>query len=203
MSINRYVLIAFIIFLPLVVLAGDSPIDEFSEKLRPLVEESIHDLKTYKSNGFSIQTFKFSPIDPIKLKKENHIYSMAIIKGDQTPSIHIGLDTENKNSFGFTVYHSKTNEPIISTGDLDGDGKLDGLTYYVMDKNGKALMEIIDYGMDGSDIRHHFDPKYSEIQYQNKWYKIEKKGDERGIYGIYINGEFKPLKNDGHRPYIE
>jgi len=201
MSINRYVLIAFIIFLPLVVFAGDSPIDKFYEKLEPLVKESIHDLKTYKSNGFSIQTFKFNPIDPIELKKENHICSYAIIKGDQTPSIHIGLDNESKNSFGFTVYHSKTSEPIISAGDSDGDGKLDDLIYTVMDDNGKALMQIIDYGMDGIlDSRLHFDSAYAEIQYQNKWYKIEKKGDERGIY---INGEFKPLKNDGHRPYIE
>ena len=70
-----------------------------------------------------------------------------------------------------------------------------------MDDYGKGLIQITDYGMDGTlDIKLHFDPAYGEIMYQDEWLKIEKKGDERGVY---INGGFKPLKNDGYRLYIE
>lgn len=200
MSIKRYVVAASIVFIPLIVFAGDSSIESFREKLDPLIKESINALKTYESNGFSIQTFKASEISA-ELKRENDTYSKAIIKGDQTPSIHIEIDRKNKNSFGFAVFDSRTNEPIISTTDAEGDGKLDDLTYTVMDDHGRGLIQITDYGMDGSlDIKIHLDSNYGEIIYRDEWLKIEKKGDERGVY---IDGAFRPLKNDGRRLYIE
>jgi hypothetical protein len=152
--LDRYFILVLIILLPLVVFAGDPSSEKLPGKLDYLeeaIQKAIHDLEIFESNGFSIKTYKANEIGPPpEFKIEKRSYSAVRIKSEQTPSFTIELNRHNKNSFGFAVFHSQTNEPIIFIGDKDGDGKFDDLVYTVMADNGKGIMQIIDYGMDGT-----------------------------------------------------
>ena len=48
----------------------------------------------------------------------------------------------------------------------------------------------------GLDLRMHFDEGYNEIWYVDRWYRIEKRGDQRGVI---LNGEFVELEKQGNR----
>jgi hypothetical protein len=98
---------------------------------------------------------------------------------------------------GAGIFHRVSGEPMLSIGDIDGDGRIDVLTYSVLDMNGKAVLEVIDYEADGqADMRIHFKDKFFEIWHLDRWRRTEQRGEKRGIV---IDGEFIELQRGNNR----
>ncbi len=86
---------------------------------------------------------------------------------------------------------------MLSLGDSDGDGSLDLLTYSKVDKDGKVLLDVIDYEADGQpDLRIKFAEQYAELWHVDRWYRVEKREGRRGIV---LNGVFVELKRESNR----
>ena len=88
---------------------------------------------------------------------------------------------------------------MLMAGDSNGDGSLDGLTYAKVDANGKVLVEVTDYEVDGPDIRLNFADRYIELWYADRWYRVE---DRDGRRGIVLNGKFVELKRENNRFFV-
>jgi hypothetical protein len=98
---------------------------------------------------------------------------------------------------GLGIFHRQSGQPMLSAADRDGDGRLDVVTYAVVDGKGELLMDVVDYEADGQpDFRLHVKEQYFEVWHKDRWYRAEKRGATRGIV---MNGKFVELQRVDNR----
>lgn len=169
-----------------------------------LVQELAHAIATgtenansFQTNGFSIEAGRVNELGR-DLKPDGNAMDMLIVRSETTFQIAIEKGRNGMSlGGGLALFHRHTGKPMLSVGDEDGDGRLDGLTYSVVDEKGEIVMDVTDYEVDGqADARVHFKDRYMEIWHIDKWYRLESRNAERGIL---IDGKFVVLRKDNNR----
>ncbi len=121
---------------------------------------------------------------------------LLTMSANQFLTIHVGKERE-KPGGGITLYNSATMQPLLNASDANGDGRLDLLAYTVLDESGNWVTEVFDYGADGiADMRVHAHEDYFEVWYRDRWYKVGKLDEPKGIT---VDGRFIELEEDANR----
>lgn len=90
---------------------------------------------------------------------------------------------------------------MLTVADENGDGRIDVLTYSVLNDDGEAIRDVIDYDANGqADLRIHFDEDFAEIWHSERWYRIENRD---GVRGINVQGAFTEVRNIDNRLTIQ
>jgi len=175
-----------------------APVDEleqFKESLARTIAENMTNAEVRDMSGFRVQASDNAEIGP----KGNRFQLLSVAApGVFRTLVEKGRPSSQGGSSG--IYHRDTGEQMLGAWDSDGDGRLDGVEYSTMDENGKPRLHVIDYEADGQlDLRMHLDDGYTEIWHVDRWYRIEKRGNQRGVT---LNGEFVELERQGNRPVV-
>lgn len=171
--------------------------EDILKKFHKMVpEEAITNAKQFKTNGFNVQSFHAKEIGE-QLNQTGREMDMLFVTADRLFKVSIEKGRESSGSGGVGIYHRKSGTPMLSAGDKDGDGQFDVLSYSAVDNNGTATLTVIDYDVDGQpDIRVHLKDGYSEIWHNDRWYRIESRGNNKGIV---IDGKFVELQKRDNR----
>ena len=165
----------------------------FQESLPP---DAVTNVKAIEANGFRIRTSRNKEFGE-SLKSTGNEFNSLFIDSDGTFSVGIENGRPMSTGGGLAIFHKDSGEPMLSVGDSDGDGKLDGLTYTVVEAKGEAVLSVTDYDVDGQpDVRLRRKDQFAEIWHKGQWYRIEKRGQLRGIV---VDGDFKNLQREGNR----
>jgi hypothetical protein len=114
------------------------------------------------------------------------MFKVAVEKGRSAPA-----------SGGIALLHPASGMPMVSASDQDGDGRIDILTYGIVDEDGEHLLDVIDYEADGqADLRMNFRENYFELWHDERWHR----GVVRdGVRGVVVDGEFQPVERSDKR----
>ena len=160
------------------------------------VAENITNAEVYVTNGFGVQSSSNEQLGA-NLEPDGTRFEMLNISADDVFRVAIEKGRPQSNGGGLAILHRYSGRPILNVGDADGDGALDGLSYAKVDKDGKAILEVIDYEADGQpDMRIHFVDHYSELWHADRWYRVETR---EARPGIVMNDVFVELTREGNR----
>ena len=176
--------------------AGDDALEQFKERLERSTEANTRNPEARDMNGFRVLSSDNAELGIDFRPNGNRFQGLEIT----SPGVFRALVEKGRpSSLGGSMgaFHRSSGEPLFGAWDSDGDGRLDGVEYSTVDENGKARIHVIDYEADGQlDLRLHFDEGYNEIWHVDRWYRIEKRGDQRGVI---LDGEFVELEKQGNR----
>lgn len=203
-SPDSLVLIWALIFCLLVpmALASDATIsDELVQQFSKLIpSDVIRDVETFEANGFQVTSSTASELnaefEPSGSEKE-----LLRVESDGMFSVWLERSRTQTSGGGIMVQHPQSGWPLLLANDNDSDGRLDILTYTVMNEFGESLIEITDYDVDGqADLRLHLQEGFFEIWHQDRWYRSEVRG---GVRGIVEDDQFREIKIVDNRPVIQ
>ena len=99
------------------------------------------------------------------------------------------------------LFHRDAGAMLLSSGDGDGDGRLNYLEYTVVDTAGRPVVTVYDYQADGqADMRLHFrEDRFTEIWHADRWHRVEKRGE---VSGINLDGRFVELQRDANNNWV-
>jgi hypothetical protein len=162
-----------------------------------IVAQNTTSADVYDTNGFHIESSQVADLSA-DLKPNGNQVDLLWVTSDGVFQVVIEKGRPGSSTGGGVgLHHRKTGAPMLSVGDRDGDGRLDILTYAVVDEGGNAILDVVDYEADGEpDVRIHFVEHYFEIWHVDRWYRTEVR-DGRSV--IVIDGEFVELRNAGNR----
>jgi len=181
---------------------GDSPSrEELIEAFtKALPDDAVGNVERFVTNGFRVEssTAKELGRDLQPTGKEmalldvraNGIFGVGIERGRDGMSLGGGI----------AIFHRDAGTPMLSAGDRDGDGRIDIVTYGVVDADGESVLDVVDYEADGQpDFRMHFKEGYFEIWHIDRWYRAESREGRRGIV---IDGRFTELERRDNRFWV-
>jgi len=174
---------------------AEDELERFKEALAHEIANNMTNVEVRDMTGFHVETS-----DNAELGPDGNRFQLLSVAAPGTfrTIVEKGRPPSRGGSTG--VYHRDSGEQMLGTWDADGDGRLDGIEYSTMDENGKARIHVIDYEADGQlDLRMHLDEGYSEIWGVDRWYRIEKRGNQRGVM---LDGEFVELERQGNRRVV-
>jgi hypothetical protein len=180
--------------------AADDPLEQFKERLTRAAEANMKDADSRDMTGFRVNASDNAELG-IDFKPNGNRFQLLEITSPGVFRTMVEKGRSSGSLGGSTgAYHRNSGERLFAAWDADGDGRLDGLDYSVVDENGKTRLVVIDYEADGQlDLRLHFDEGYNEIWHVDRWYRVEKRGDQRGVI---LDGEFVELERQGDRPVV-
>lgn len=171
-------------------------IEQVRGSLEQVVAENTTNAELYDANGFRVESSVNAQLGA-DFKPDGTRFEMLNISADGVFRVAIEKGRPQSSGGGLAIFHRDSERPILSVGDADGDGALDGLSYAKVDKDGKAILEVIDYEADGQpDMRIHFVDHYSELWHADRWYRVE---NREGRRGIVLDGVFVELKREDNR----
>jgi hypothetical protein len=175
--------------------AADPTTDELARLLlKRLPPDTLVPQQSCRAGEITLETMEAKTVSGADFKPTRERFRMAEVEIPGKPTLLFELDRRANNSIGIVMSHPKSGYPMLQVGDDDGDGRLDFLSYTVLDSNGNSLVQITDYEMDGQpDLKFHLDAGYMELWHDGQWLKIEKNGDQRGVWS---KGVFLPLKKN-------
>ncbi|HSC14873.1 MAG TPA: hypothetical protein VLI71_07125 [Gammaproteobacteria bacterium] len=175
---------------------AEADLEEFKEFLINTADDNMRNPEAHDLNGFRVLTSDNAELGADFRPNGNRFQLLEIASpGVFRTMVEKGRPSSQGGSTG--VYHRDSGQPMLGTWDADGDGRLDGVQYWTMDENGKARLTVIDYEADGQlDLRMHFDEVYTEIWHIDRWHRIEKRGNQRGVM---LDGEFVELERQDNR----
>lgn len=179
--------------------AVEDELEQFKESLARTIDANMTNAETRDMNGFHVQTADNAELGRDFRPNGNRFQLLEITSpGVFRTMVEKGRPSSQGGSTG--VYHRDSGEQMFGAWDSDGDGRLDGVQYSTMDESGKTRVTVIDYEADGQlDLRMHSDEGYAEIWHVDRWYRIEKRGDQRGVM---LDGEFVELERQGNRRVV-
>ena len=180
--------------------AQDSSAQDELERLKESLTETIAgnmtNAQVYDMNGFHVESAEGAELGA-GFKPNGTRFQMASVTADGVFRVHIEKGRPMSTGGGVGIFHRETGTPMVSIGDRNGDGRIDILTYAVLDENGKAVLDVVDYEADGQpDMRIDFKDHYFEIWHIDRWYRTEVRDGRRGIV---IDGEFVELQRGDNR----
>jgi hypothetical protein len=171
-------------------------LERAKESLAAKIAEGMSNVEVFDTNGFHVES---SRIDELGADLESNDTRFEMLNVSATDVFRVAVEKGRPMSTGggLAIFHRGSGQPMLSAGDSDGDGSLDGLSYAKVDSDGKALLEVVDYEADGqADLRIHFAHDYSELWHVDRWYRVENRESRRGIV---LNGAFVELKMERNR----
>jgi hypothetical protein len=166
---------------------------DFGHLLVPAIQSS----DTLRTHGFNIEANRIRQLGA-GLKPGDNVFDSLIVTaaGNLKAQVVKGISGTALGG-GVTLYQRQSGTPMLMAGDNDGDGTLDFITYTVVDGNGDAVLEVVDYEADGqADMRMHFKEGKWELWHADRWHVVEKRD---GVSGLVLNGRFSPLRKEGNR----
>jgi len=171
--------------------------DRAIEALADAISAGTSNAERVETNGFLIETWQTKELDRSLKPSGNQFQMMSVRAADMfRVAIESGRPGMSLGG-GVGVFHRESGTPMMSFGDVDGDGLIDVLEYYVLDQNGNTKMSVTDYELDGQpDLRIHFEEQYFEIWHADRWYRV---AEQNGRRGIFIDGAFIELRRENNR----
>jgi hypothetical protein len=171
--------------------------DQAIQVLADAISEGTSNAESLETNGFRIQSSQARELDRNLEPSGNQFQMMFVGAADMfRVAIENGRPGMSLGG-GIGVFHRESGKPMMSFGDVDGDGRIDVLEYYVLDENGDTTISVTDYELDGQpDLRVNFAEQYFEIWHADRWYRVAEQDERRGIV---MNGEFIELRQENNR----
>ncbi|MEO8307810.1 MAG: hypothetical protein ABI616_07185 [Pseudomonadota bacterium] len=174
----------------------DELIREFVKAMPPDATTNAHRVD---ANGFHLESSQNKELDG-SLKPTGNEFQTVIVTAPKTFKIGIEKGRSSSTGGGLAIFNRESGAPILSVGDANGDGQLDGLTYSKVDAAGKVLVSVTDYEADGqADLRVNFAEHYAEIWHIDRWYRVEHRDGRRGIL---VDGKFIEVKLEKNRFFV-
>ncbi|QQX81022.1 hypothetical protein JK628_03885 [Shewanella sp. KX20019] len=134
-------------------------------------EGAINGVEVAILNGVRVESMLVNQLDG-HFKKTDKTTMMVQTSHPDMPSVGVSLDGGGSKESGVGVFQKGTGEPYASFVDKDGDGVFDLLMYSALDRNGKRLLEVEDYGMDGqADFKLNLETGVASIYFEGQWYQ--------------------------------
>ena len=178
---------------------ADSPSrEELIEAFRRAVPEDVSsNVETFVTNGFGVESSIAKELGR-NLAPTGKQMAMLNVTADGTFTVGIERGREGMSlGGGFAIFHRASGTPMLSAGDRDGDGRIDIVTYGVVDADGKPVIDVVDFEADGQpDFRINFAEHFFEIWHLDRWYRAESRDGRRGII---LDGRFVELERRDNR----
>ncbi len=175
--------------------------DQQAARLMELIpSDTVSNAEVFETNGFHVKSSHNKELNA-DLTPSGNQFEGLIVEADDVFKVAISKGRPMSSGGAIGVYHRSLGTPILAAADRDGDGRVDILTYSVLNEGGEAIRDVIDYGADGqADLRIHFDQDLAEIWHLERWYPIEKRD---GARGIMIEGKFTKVRSIDNRLIIQ
>lgn len=171
-------------------------LDRAKQVLTDRIEENTTGAAAHEMNGFRVESGETAELGA-NLRPSGNRFQLLSVTGDGMFNVTIEKGRPMSTGGGLGIFHRESGTPMLSAADADGDGRIDVLTYAVLDENGKAVLDVVDYEADGQpDMRLHFKDGYSEIWHAERWHRIEAREGRRGIV---VDGAFVELQRRDNR----
>lgn len=177
--------------------AMDELVQQFLEAIPP---DTINDAQAFETNGFHVESSQNKEIGADLQPTGNQMQFLSVTaEGIFKVGIEKGRPMSTGGGVG--IFHRESGTPMLTAGDQDGDGRIDILTYGVLDENNERVLEVIDYEADGqADVRLNFRDGFYEIWHEDRWYRSETRDGRRGIV---VEGEFREVRNVDNRLTVQ
>jgi hypothetical protein len=143
-----------------------------------------------------VESSQRSPVGPETATEGREIEAL-IVTGNVPFEVNVADGTSTTRGSGIGVSHAMSGRSMMTMSDQDGDGQMDILTYSVIDAEGAASVQVIDYELDGQpDVRLHFPDGSLEIWHLDRWHPAEERDGQRGIT---VDGQFLALARENNR----
>jgi len=172
-------------------------LEDVKDSLAKIIAENTTNAAVYNTNGFHIGSSQIEDLGAGLRPNGNQVEFLSVTADGVFQAIIEKGRPMSSTGGGVGIYHRETGTPMLSVGDRDGDGRLDILTYAVLDENGNAILNVVDYEADGQpDMRINFKDRYFEIWHIDRWYRTEVRDGRRGIV---VDSEFVELHKADNR----
>jgi hypothetical protein len=150
----------------------------------------------YETNGFRVESAELEQLGAT-FEHDGTRFQALSVTADGVFRVGIEKGRPMSTGGGVGIFHRGTGTPMVSLADRNGDGLVDILTYAVLDENGTAILDVVDYEADGQpDMRINSKDHYFELWHIDRWYRTEVRDGRRGII---IDGEFVELRRGDNR----
>jgi hypothetical protein len=174
----------------------DEDLDRAKRSLALTIAGNMTNVETYDTNGFRLEASDNAELGA-DLRPNGNRFQLLSVSAPGAFRAVVEKGRPSSQGGGTALLHRDSGEPMLSASDADGDGLLEGVTYSKMDENGKTLLTVIDYEVDGqADLRIHFADGFTEVWHVDRWYRIERRDGRRGIT---LNGAFVELEQRNNR----
>jgi hypothetical protein len=171
-------------------------LEQLQQSLTKTIEDNATNAAVYDTNGFHLESAEIAELGA-NVKPNGTRFQMLSVTAADVFKVSVEKGRPMSTGGGVGIFHRETGTPMVSIGDRDGDGRIDILTYAVLDANGQAVLDVVDYEADGQpDMRINFKDHYFEIWHVDRWYRAETRDGRRGIV---VDGEFVELERGDNR----
>ena len=171
-------------------------LEQLKQSLTKTIDDNAANAAVYDTNGFHVESAEVAELGA-NFKPNGTRFQMLSVTADDVFKVGIEKGRSMSTGGGVGIFHRDTGTPMVTVGDRNGDGLVDMLTYAVLDENGQAVLDVVDYEADGqADMRINFKEHYFEIWHIDRWYRTESRDGRRGIV---IDGEFVELQRGENR----
>ena len=187
---------AFALVLCVPVIGATQDLEDVKSGLTETISETISNPEVFETNGFGIESSELEELG-IDLKPDGDRFQMLSVTSSDTFKVTVEKGRPMSTGGGIGIFHRQTGTPMLAVSDQNGDGRLDLLTYDVLDEDGKSVVSVVDYEADGQlDLRINFEAHYFELWHIDRWYRAETRD---GVRGIVMDGRFVELQRQGNR----
>ena len=171
-------------------------LEQLKQSLTKTIDGNATNAAVYDTNGFHLESAEVAELGA-GFKPNGTRFQMLSVTADDVFKVGIEKGRSMSTGGGVGIFHRETGKPMVAISDRDGDGRIDILTYSVLDESGQAALDVVDYEADGQpDMRINFKDHYFEIWHVDRWYRAETRDGRRGIV---LNGEFVELQRGENR----
>ena len=171
-------------------------LEQLKESLTKTIDDNAANVAIYDTNGFHLESAEVAELGA-NFKPSASRFQVLSVTADDVFKVGIEKGRPMSTGGGVGIFHRETGTPMVSISDRNGDGRIDILTYAVLDENGQAVLDVVDYEADGQpDMRINFSDHYFEIWHVDRWYRAETRDGRRGIV---VDSEFVELQRGENR----
>jgi len=155
------------------------------------------DAEVFATNGFRVESLQARNLRA-NFEPTDDLVQLVTVTADGTFRVTIekGRPASSEGG-GVGIFHCETGTPMLSVNDRDGDGRIDVLTYAVLDEGGERVLDVIDYEADGqADVRLNFKEAVFEIWHQERWRRVDERDGRRYIV---VDGTEVPVETRDNR----
>ena len=171
-------------------------LEQLKESLTKTIDDNAANVAIYDTNGFHLESAEVAELGA-NFKPGASRFQVLSVTADDVFNVSIEKGRPMSTGGGVGIFHRETGTPMVSISDRNGDGRIDILTYAVLDESGQAILDVVDYEADGQpDMRINFRDHYFEIWHVDRWYRAETRDGRRGIV---VDSEFVELQRGDNR----